>query len=79
MEEFIKILIGIFILFIGFPIGNYLAKNTKEELKTGQKWFKLIIIVSLVGGFAGLVIGNDVIMFSLFFIAVVTSRSLKKN
>ena len=74
----IKILIGIFVLFVGIPIGNYLAKNTKEELKSGQKWFKLIIIVSLVGGFVGLWIGNDAIMFSLFFVAVVTSRSLRK-
>ena len=72
----INILIGIFVLFVGVFIGNYLAKITKEELKSGQGWFKLIIIVSLVGGFVGLWIGNDVIMFSLFFIAVVVSRSL---
>jgi len=74
----IKILIGIFILLLGFLIGNYLAKITKEELKAGQKWFKLIIVISLIGGFVGLVIGKDVIMFSLFFIAIVTSRSLKR-
>ena len=74
----INILIGVFVLFVGVVIGNYLAKNTKGELKGGQKWFKLIIIVSLIGGFVGLWIGSDVIMFSLFFVAVVTSRSLRK-
>ena len=67
----INILIGVFVLFVGVVIGNYLAKNTKGELKGGQKWFKLIIIVSLIGGFVGLWIGSDVIMFSLFFVAVV--------
>jgi hypothetical protein len=78
MVEFIRLIIGIFVLLVGVIIGNYLANNTKEELKDGQKWFKLIIIVSLIGGFVGLWIGSDVIMFSLFFVAVVTSRSLIK-
>lgn len=73
-----NIFIGILVLLLGFPIGSYLAKNTKEELSLGQKWFKLIIIVGLVGGGIGLVVGNDVILFSFFFIAVVTSRGLKR-
>lgn len=74
----IKLIIGIFILAMGFPIGSYLAKITKEELKSGKTWFKLIIIFSLIGGFVGLIIRDDVLMFSLFFIAIVSSRSLKK-
>ena len=73
-----RILIGIVILILGIPIGNYLAKITQEELKSGRKWFRLIVWVGLVGGIIGLVIGNDVILFSMFFIAVVTSRSLRK-
>jgi len=78
MQQIINLLIGIFILILGFPIGNFLAKITKEELSSGQKWFKLIIILSLIGGFVGLIIQNDVLMFSLFFIAIVTSRSLRR-
>ena len=76
--QIINILVGILVLVLGFPIGSYLAKQTKEELKSGQKWFKLIIIVGLIGGAVGLIIGNDVLLFSFFFIAVVTSRGLKK-
>jgi len=76
--EIINILIGILILLLGIPLGNYLANITKEELRSGQKWFKLIIIISLIGGFIGLAISDDVLMFSLFFIAVVVSRSLKR-
>lgn len=78
MQEMIKILIGIIILLIGIPIGNLLARATKEELKQGKKWFSIIIIITLILGFIGLVIGNDSLMFSCFFIAVVTSRSLKR-
>ncbi|MCK4552608.1 hypothetical protein KAT80_00190 [Candidatus Pacearchaeota archaeon] len=78
MQEIIKLIIGILVLLLGFPFGSFLAKQTKEELKSGQKWFKLIIILSLAGGFVGLIIENDVLMFSLFFIAIVTSQSLRK-
>ena len=79
MLEIYKIIIGIGVLILGFPIGSILARYTREELKTGQKWFKLIIALSLVGGIIGLIIGNDVLLFSLFFIAVVVSRSLRKK
>lgn len=79
MQQIFKLLIGVFVLILGFPIGIFLAKITKEELKPGKKWFKLIVILSLSGGLTGLIIGSDVLMFSCFFIAIVTSRSLKKN
>lgn len=79
MQEFYKLIIGVLFLILGFPIGNFLAKKTKEELKKGQKWFKLIIIVSLITGIIGLILGNDILMFSFFFIAIIASRSLKKS
>ncbi len=78
MQEIYSLLIGILILALGFPIGNFLASETKEELKDGQKYFRWIVWVGLIWGFIGLLISNDVIMFSFFFIAIVTSRSLKK-
>lgn len=76
MQEMFKILIGILVLTLGIPIGNYLAKMTKEELHAGKNWFKLIIIVSLLGSVLSLVFKNDVLLFSFLFIAIVTSRSL---
>lgn len=78
MTEILNILIGIVVLLLGIPIGNFLAKYTKDESKDGQRWFKIIIFVGLVGGFIGLIIGNDAIMFSLFFISIVSSKSLRK-
>lgn len=74
-----NLLIGCLVLVLGYLIGILLARNTKEELKSGQKWFKLIILISLIGGFIGLLISNDTIMFSFFFIAIVTSGSLKRR
>ncbi|MBT3405135.1 hypothetical protein HN832_04400 [archaeon] len=78
MQEIWKLGIGIVFLLLGIPFGKFLAKITNEELKDGQKYFKLIILFSLIGGFVGLIIRDDILMFSLFFIAIVTSKSLKK-
>ena len=77
MNEVIQLLIGLGVLVLGYPIGMILAKYTKEEIKQGRKWIVLLTTLSLIGGFIGLLIKNDVLMFSLFFIAVVSSRSLK--
>ena len=79
MQEFYKLIIGILVLALGFPLGILLAKKTKEELKSGQRWFSIIVTISLIGGVVGLIIGNDVLFFSSFFIAIVVSRSLKRK
>lgn len=77
MQEITTLIIGTLILLLGIPIGNFLAKATKEELASGRRWFKLIVILSLIGGFISLILKNDIMLFTLFFIAIVTSRSLK--
>lgn len=79
MIEIIKLLIGICVLILGIPLGNYLVKITADEQKAGKKWFRLITLLGLIGGFIGLIIGNDIILFTFFFIAVVTSRSLRSK
>jgi hypothetical protein len=77
MNEVIKLLIGVGVLLLGIPIGNLLRKKTLDEQKIGRKWFKLISLISLIGGLIGLLFKEDALMFSFFFIAIVTSRSLK--
>jgi len=77
MQEIFSLLIGIVVLLLGWPIGSYLASQTKEELKSGQKWFKLIILVAGIGVILSLIIGNDFLLFAFLFMIVVTSKSLK--
>lgn len=77
MEELIRTIISIIILFLAIPIGNYLALITKEELKIGKKWFNLIVLISLVLSVIFLFSRNDWLFFSFAFIALLTSRSLK--
>jgi len=78
MQELYKLIIGIVLLILGIPIGNLLAKITKEELHSGKEYFKLLIILCLIGAIVFLILGNDAFLFSFLFIAIVTSRSLKK-
>ncbi|MEA3414468.1 MAG: hypothetical protein U9Q99_03015 [Nanoarchaeota archaeon] len=77
MNELTQLAIGILVLILGFPIGTLLAKYTKDEKKQGQFWFKKLILIGLIGGIIGLIIKNDPIMFTFFFIAIITSRSIK--
>jgi uncharacterized membrane protein YhaH (DUF805 family) len=76
MQEILKIIIGIAVLALGIPIGNLLAKITHEELKGGKKWFILLILISLVGAILSIIFNEDALLFTLLFIAIVTSRSL---
>jgi hypothetical protein len=78
MQELIKIILGIIVLILGIPIGNLLAKYTKEELKAGQKWFFIIILLSFIGAVYSLIIKEDYILFTFLFISLVVSRSLRK-
>lgn len=78
MQFDLNLIFGIIFLAMGIPIGNFLAKITKEELRQGRRWFRLIIIISLTGALISLIAKDDVFLFSFLFIAIVTSRSLKK-
>ncbi|HLC78704.1 MAG TPA: hypothetical protein VJH92_06280 [Candidatus Nanoarchaeia archaeon] len=79
MSELLQLALGLAVLALGIPAGNFLAKQTKEELKDGSKWFKIIIVFSVIGAILGLILKNDVLLFSLLFIAIVTSRSLVRK
>lgn len=78
MQELLKFIIGVVVLILGIPIGSYLAKITKEELKSGQFWFKLIILIALIVAIVSLILREDALLFSMLFVAIVTSRSLKR-
>lgn len=72
----IELIVGIFILLLGIPIGSLIAKLTKEELKEGQKWFKVVIAFGIIGTFVSLYFKNDYLLFTSLFISIAASRSL---
>jgi uncharacterized membrane protein YoaK (UPF0700 family) len=79
MQEILKIILGICVLALGIPIGHILAKNTKEELRKGRKWFLLLIGLCGIGAILNLIFKNDALLLTFLFIAVVTSMSLNKK
>jgi hypothetical protein len=79
MLEIFKFIIGVCVLILGVLLGNFLRNQTKEEINLGRKYFNILIWISLIGGFIGFIVRNDVLLFSFFFIAIVTSRSLVKD
>ena len=76
--DLISLFIACVVLFLGIPIGNILAKQTSDELKEGQKYFRTIIVIALLSSVASMIVKNDYLLFSFLFIAIVTSRSLKR-
>lgn len=71
-----SLIFGMFVVAAGVPIGDFLYRKTKEEMKSGQKWFKIIVIIGLVCAIVAIFLNNDFLFFSFLFISIVTSRSL---
>ena len=76
MQQIYALLIGIAVLALGIPIGNMLAKAAKDELKTGKRWFKLIILLSLIGAIVFLILGNDALLFGFLFSLIIFIKSI---
>ncbi|MDP3966064.1 MAG: hypothetical protein Q8Q04_00860 [archaeon] len=76
MEEILKLTLGVLLLVMGIPLGDYLRKITLDEQKDGRIWFKILTTLGILGGFIGLILREDWVLFTFFFIAIVTSRNL---
>ena len=69
----------VIILILAFPVGYLIAYWTRDELIQGRKWFKMIIIASILGGFWFFIIGEDYISLTLIFILISTFISYLKS
>ena len=78
MQYIIKLLIGIAALIIAYPLGNWMKYRTKDEQKIGKPWFNLLTWLGLISGAVGLIIRRDWLLFTGFFVAIISSRSLVK-
>jgi hypothetical protein len=76
MQDIIKVLVGVADLIIAYPLGNLIRNKTKDEQKIGKPWFLLITWMGIISGTLGLIIGKDWLLFTGFFFAVISSRSL---
>ena len=80
--ESLQIILAIATLAAAVPAGIMLKKYTREEMKDGGKYFKVLCIASLIAafGFIFIPIGEALkmtAMFGLVFIAIVSFISWK--
>ena len=78
MTQIIQFFIGILFLILAIPFGLFLAYFTKEELKSGKKYFLVICSVSAFGAIVSLILMKDIFLFTFLFIGTVAAMSLKK-
>jgi len=73
-------IILIIIALAGFPIGLLVAKMTKEELKAGRKWFRMLAIAAAIALIASIIFASgDILIFlaaSFIFIFLFALASL---
>lgn len=76
MEELYKLFLGIVIVFLGFPLGTLLKSLTKDEIRKGQRKFKIIILICFIGAIISIILEKDSFFFTFLFISAVTSGSI---
>jgi len=66
-------------LLLSVPVGILISKLARDELKQGEKWFKLLIISSVLIGAWFYLTGLYYISWTMGFILIVTMISLIKS
>ena len=72
-------ILEILVLILAFPVGIALTHFTKEELKDGKKYFKVIIFVSLISSIFFYFNNKIHLTLTSLFILIVTSISKYKT
>ena len=71
--------IQITLLLLAIPTGYLIAWMAKDELKQGRKWFRILVIGSILGVVWFWLTGKYVISWTLSFIGIVALVSLIKS
>ncbi len=69
----------IIILLLAIPVGYLIAWLSYDELAAGRKWFRILIITSILAGIWFYLIGMKHIAFTSGFILIVSLISLIKS
>lgn len=80
----LQIFLLIAVSLLGIPVGFLLKYFTKEEMRPGRKWFKMVSIASLAILFGLIVTGENLPLYItafsfIFFISAVPLLKLKKK
>ena len=74
-----RVLLDIVILILAIPVGFLLAWLARDELVSGRKWFRRIIISALIIGGWFYLIDEKTVALTCLFIIIVTYVSYIKS
>ncbi len=66
-------------LILSIPAGYWIAWLCRDELIDGRKWFRLVIVVSILLTVIFFLLGNYSVALTMSFIFIVTLISLMKS
>jgi len=72
------LIINFIILLLGIPVGLLIAWMCKDELISGRKWFRMLVILSLALALFFWLYGIGYIALTCAFIAIVSLISVIK-
>ncbi len=72
-------IIELLILILSVPSGLFLAYISRDELINGRKWFRILIMISLISEIWFFLQRNKPLIFTLAFIFIVSLISYTKS
>jgi hypothetical protein len=69
----------ILVLMLAIPVGILIAKIANDELSIGKKYFRILIIASLIGVIGFWLYGRNVESMAFGFIGIISLVSLVKS
>jgi len=74
----LTLILSILVLLTSIPAGLLIAWLTKEELKAGKKWFKILVLAGVLGMIIGIFYKNWAVALTFAYMAIVAGLSWKK-
>ncbi len=72
-------ILEVIVLILAIPIGYLLAWMARDELIIGRKWFRIMMVLSILLSILFLILNNFAIFYTLIFILIVAFISYKKG
>lgn len=74
-----NIILNVAILILAIPVGFLIAWMGRDELKQGRKYFRILLIASLIIGAYGFFFGKNYVSLTMGFVFIVSIISLIKS
>ena len=75
----IKIILYVIVVLLSIPVGLWIAWLARDELVKGRKWFKIVIVLSIVSGIAFAFLGKYNEMLALVVLVIISAVAYLKS